>query len=169
MSEELKKAEEQVRQARYESWKRMAQKLENHHILAVEMFRTEDDHTLAVFTVVRDGEPVQEILRANSRGTDVHAVVPKHEGECKPIRWWPFSPFHQVEAMSLMSLMAPAAASASGGDGGASPDAIALGEPPPKQDPEPGIVATGTSILPTVFDLGERATGGGSDDTSNDT
>src|SRR5262249_35015908 len=94
MSEELKKAEYEGRQARYAAWQRMAKTLPNHHILAVEMFRTENDHTLAVFTVVRDGEPVQEILRANSRGTDVHAVVPKHQDECKPIRWWPFSPFH---------------------------------------------------------------------------
>src|SRR5215813_1188643 len=90
MSEELKKAEYEVRQARYEAWKRMAKTLPNHHILAVEMFRTENDHTLAVFTLVRDGEPVQEVLRANSRGTNVHAVVPKNEDECKPIRWWPF-------------------------------------------------------------------------------
>jgi hypothetical protein len=38
-----------------------------------------------------------------------------------------------------------------GADDPASPNIIALGVPPPKQPPEPGIIAQGTSLLSTAF------------------
>ena len=39
-----------------------------------------------------------------------------------------------------------------GADAPASPNIIALGEPPPKQEPPPGIIAQGSSLLSTAFD-----------------
>lgn len=38
-----------------------------------------------------------------------------------------------------------------GADAPASPNIFALGEPPPKQDPPPGIIAQGNSLLSTAF------------------
>jgi len=157
---DLMKAVQQVRDARMELWGRMAANLPNRHILAVEMFRTEDNHTLAVFTLVRNHRVVQEVVRGNSRGLDVKAVVPHHH-HCEPVQVWP--EFH-VEAMRLELAPddAPPPPPPDGeddeGDGGVDLNTIALGVPPPKQPPEPGIISTGTAILPTVFDLGERAT-----------
>jgi len=151
---DLTKAVEQVRRARWDAWCRMAQTLPNHHVLAVELFRTEEDDTLAIFTLVRNHKVVQEVLRGNARGLGVRAVVPHHH-HCDPIEVWPQ---FQVEAMRLEAAPADPPPDDGGGDGGATVDGIALGEPPPKQPPEPGIISTGTAILPTVFDLGERAT-----------
>lgn len=146
---DLQKAVDQVRTARWQAWTRMAKKLPDHHVLSVELFRTEEDETLAVFTVVRDGKPVQEVLRANARGTKVKAVVPKHR-HCEPIQVWPS---YQVEAVRLEPR--PLAATSSED---VTADGIALGEPPPKQEPEPGIISLATVMLPSAFDVGERLT-----------
>jgi hypothetical protein len=185
MSDDLTKAVELVRNARAEAWARMAKKLPDHHILSVELFRTEQDETLAVFTLVRNGRPVQQVLRANSRGVDVKAVVPNRpnqvgQGPCSPIE---VRPNHHVEALTMDQLilqhvealkqealrlqgkaapaLAPLAAPpappvAAPGDGSA--NTVALGEPPPKQEPEPGVISVGTAVLPLVFDVAERAT-----------
>ncbi len=189
MADDLTKAVDLVRDARAAAWARMATKLPDHHILSVELFRTEQDETLAVFTLVRNGRPVQQILRANSRGVDVKAVIPKpgYQGECPPIE---VRPKHHVETVTMDQVilqhvealrlehlrlqgeaapgLAPVAASriappaapppppVAPGDGSA--NAVALGEPPPKQEPEPGIISVGTAVLPLVFDVAERAT-----------
>lgn len=153
---DLMKAVQQVRDARMEMWSRMAEKLPNRHVLAVEMFRTEDNHTLAVFTLVRHHKVVQEVVRANARGLDVKAVFPSHH-RCEPVQVWP--EFH-VEALHLEAAPPadpPPPPPDDEGDGGVDLNTIALGVPPPKQPPEPGVISTGTAILPTVFDLGERA------------
>jgi hypothetical protein len=144
---DLQKAVDQLSEARAEAWGRMAKKLPDHHILAVELFRTERDETLAVFTVVRDGKPVQQVLRADARGTRVRAVIPKNR-DCKPVKVWPQREIEGVrfEAMA-MELAAAGDVTASG---------IALGEPPPKQEPEPGIVSLANVMLPSAFDVGER-------------
>lgn len=52
------------------------------------------------------------------------------------------------------ALLAPMAATP---DDGVSADSIALGEPPPKEPPPPGIMSLGTSLMTTAFDLGEVA------------
>src|SRR6185295_795562 len=57
-----------VRLARLEGWKQLAKQLPNHHILSVELMRTRNDETAAVFTVVRHHQPVQFLVRADSRG-----------------------------------------------------------------------------------------------------
>lgn len=150
---DLQKAAEQVRNARWETWKRMAKKLRDHHVLAVEMFRTENDETLAVYTLVRNGEPVQEVLRANSRGTRVRAVVPKHH-HCEPIKVWPE---YHVEAVKFEATATATALSATS-FGEVIADGIPLGEPPPQQDPEPGIVSLASAMMPSAFDVGERLT-----------
>lgn len=146
---ELANAMDQVRTARWEGWKRMAAKLPDHHVLSVELFRTEANETLAVFTVVKSGRPVQHILRGNAWGTKVRALVPAHH-DGSPIR---VGPSHHVEAMLLSTL-------ATTEDGEAY--SISLGEPPPKQPPDPGIVALGTVMLASAFDVGEQLTGGSS-------
>ncbi|HEY0477550.1 MAG TPA: hypothetical protein VGD37_08490, partial [Kofleriaceae bacterium] len=43
------------------------------------------------------------------------------------------------------------------GDGGPVAETIPLGEPPPKESPQPGAVALGGSLLTTTFNLGEQA------------
>ncbi|HMG55297.1 MAG TPA: hypothetical protein VK601_17490 [Kofleriaceae bacterium] len=145
---DLTKAVDLVRQARAEWWNSMAAKLPDHHVLAVEMFRVDRDQTLAVFTLVRNGKVVQEVLRGDGRGLNVqpavqlqHEVIPLHIGRM----------FH-VEAM----LLATAAAATGGGE----PYAVAIGEPPPKQPTEPGILAVGGTGMQNVFDTGEFVTGG---------
>jgi len=38
-----------------------------------------------------------------------------------------------------------------------SPSTVAIGDPPPKEPPQPGAVALGGSLLTTTFNLGEQA------------
>ncbi|MGH9889480.1 MAG: hypothetical protein ACREBE_28365, partial [bacterium] len=59
---------QKVRLARMEGWKQLAKQLPDHHILSVELVRTRNDETAAVFTVVRHHQPVQFLVRADSRG-----------------------------------------------------------------------------------------------------
>lgn len=141
---ELAKAMAQVRNARWEGWQRMAAKLPDHHILAVELFRTEQRDTLAVFTVVKSGKPVQQIVRADPRGTSPKAVIPNPRDRA-PIR---VGPSHHVEA-SLPSALDTM-------DDGGEAHSISLGEPPPKQPPDPGIIALGSVLLQSAFDTGEK-------------
>jgi hypothetical protein len=56
---------------------------------------------------------------------------------------------HAVQSVVTAGLP-PAAALAP--DDVASPDGMALGEPPPKEPPPPGIVAQGTTLLDAAFD-----------------
>lgn len=68
MSKVTNEQVQQVRQARWEVWRQMAKDMKNHQVLAVELLRTRKDETIAVFTVVRNGEPVQFLVRGDSRG-----------------------------------------------------------------------------------------------------
>ena len=142
---DLTKAVELVRQARWESWRRMAEKLPDHHVLAVEMYRTDRDTTLSVFTLVRHGKVVQEVLQGDARGLNVRPVVSRAE-LCTPL---PIGRSLHVESL-LMT--APAATT---DDGGVSAYSIAYGEPPPKQPTEPGIVAAGGVGMANAFDTTE--------------
>jgi len=141
---DLTKAVDQVRAARWEAWEQMASKLRDHHILSIELLRTQQNETLAVFTVVKDGKPVQYVLRGDSSGANLRALVTHH---CPPIK---VGPFHHVEALVMAALTSTS-------DTGVSADSIAMGEPPPKQPPPPEIVSLGSSLLPTAFNLGEVA------------
>jgi hypothetical protein len=130
----------------------MAAELPDHHVLAVEMFRIDRNSTVAIYTLVRHGKVVQEVLQGDGRGLNVKAVAPR-ANQCQPINLG--RQFH-VEA-----LLAPAAPSppAAGGAGSAvSAYSIAYGEPPPQQPPEPGIVAVGGTGMQNSFDTGEIVT-----------
>ena len=144
---DLTKAVELVRAARWEGWKQMASKLQDHHILSIELLRTHDNQTLAVFTVVKDRKPVQYVLRGDSSGANLKALVSQH---CPPIK---VGPSHHVEALMMTS----PTSSTGTDDGGVTADSIAMGEPPPKQTPPSAIVSLGSSLLPTAFNLGEVA------------
>jgi len=147
---DLSKAVDLVRQARFDSWRRMAADLPDHHVLAVEMFRVDRNTTLSIFTLVRRGKVVQEVLQGDGRGLNVKAVAPRAE-QCTPIDLG--REFH-IDALMAPAPLAPAAIT---DDGGAAPS-IAYGDPPPKQPPEPGIIAVGGTGLQNSFDTGEIVT-----------
>ena len=68
MTKVTKEQVQQVRLARWEAWRQMAREMKNHQILAVELLRTRGDETIAVFTVNRNGEPVQFVVNGDSKG-----------------------------------------------------------------------------------------------------
>jgi hypothetical protein len=146
---DLSKAVDLVRQARWDSWRRMAAELPDHHVLAVEMFRVDRNTTVSIFTLVRHGKVVQEVLQGDGRGLGVRPVASRAE-QCVPINLG--RQFH------IDALMVPPPAPAAAGDGGVTPYAIAYGEPPPKQPPEPGIIAVGGTGMQNTFDTGEIVT-----------
>jgi hypothetical protein len=129
-----------VKAAEWEGFQRLAERLPNHHILAVELIRTRDNQTAAVFTIVRDGRPFQTVVMGDARGQ----VNPK---DCSP-RPVTHDAVHGVEA----KLASPDSL----GDDSTSPDIIALGGPPPKQPVDPAIVSLGTVLLSSTFNLGEQ-------------
>jgi hypothetical protein len=122
--------------ARWEGFRVLAKKLPNHHILAVELFRTLNDETIAVFTTVRNGEPVRSVVTGDSHGR----VKSNH---CEP---------HALDASKAFTAL-DARASVAGGT--ADPASIALEEPPVKEPGRPGIVAIGGGLLGAAFDVGE--------------
>jgi len=158
---------EQVRDARWAAFERMARELPNHHILAIELLRTQREQTLAVFTAVKDRKAVQYVLVADAKGGRPRPVVTADP--CHPPKGThpDMAPIH-ISALALHSFTAPMpppsggapvmAAGATLLDDPADPASIALGVPPPKDDPPPGIVALGTVLLASTFDLGEQAT-----------
>ena len=148
---DLKMAVEQVRAARWEAWGRMASKLRDHHILSIELLRTQQNETLAVFTVVKDRKPVQYVLKGDASGANLKALVTHH---CLPSK---LGPSHQVEALMMAAPASPMVTQ----DGDVSADSIAMGEPPPKQDPPLAIVSLGSAVMTTTFNLGEVATQAG--------
>ncbi|HEX7837630.1 MAG TPA: hypothetical protein VF469_09220 [Kofleriaceae bacterium] len=147
---ELTKAVNQVRQARWESWERMAAQLPDHHVLAVEMFRVDRNSTVAIFTLVKNGKVVQQVLRGDGRGLNVKPVVSREE-HCVPI--------HLGRSLHLEAMLLRDALTGTD-DGGPEAYAVAIGEPPPKQPPDPGIVAVGGTGLQNAFDTGEVVTSG---------
>jgi hypothetical protein len=148
---DLSKAVDLVRQARMAAWQRMAVDLPDHHVLAVEMFRVDRNTTVSIFTLVRKGQVVQEVLQGDGRGLGVKPVVPRAE-QCAPINLGRM--FH-IDALMMAPPPPPPAAP---GDGGGSAYAIAYGEPPPKEPPKPGIVAVGGTGMQNAFDTGEIVT-----------
>ena len=126
-----KKQAQQARMAEFEGWKGQEKVLGRHRILSVELVRTRDDKTAAVFTVFKDHKPTQYVVHGDCRGRV------------------------DTEAHTEARLMARAT------DDGSDPTEsdMALGSPPPKEPPPPGIVALGAGLLSIGFDLGEQVPG----------
>ncbi|HET9627184.1 MAG TPA: hypothetical protein VFP84_37750 [Kofleriaceae bacterium] len=118
-----------VRAAVWDGFAQLAKRLPDHHVLGVNLVRTREDQTAAVFTVVRGGQPVQCVVLGDARGKLLA----------------------QQSAPKLH-----AAAAAAPFDGDASPDGMALGEPPVKQPVTPGLVSLGGMLLAATFDVGEQ-------------
>lgn len=121
--------------ARWEGFKTLAKTLPNHHILAVELFRTLRDETTAVFTVVRHGEPVRYVVTGDAHGR----VKADNRDHCE-------TPNKALASLNSQSLVP---------DGGMDPSAVAIAEPPPHQPGTPGIVAVGAALLSGAFDVAE--------------
>ncbi len=148
---DLSKAVDLVRQARWDSWRRLAAELPDHHVLAVEMFRVDRNTTVAIYTLVRRGKVVQEVLQGDGRGLNVRPVAPRVE-QCTPINLG--RQFH-IDALMVPP---PPAPDATTGDNGVTAYSIAYGEPPPKQGSEPGVIAVGGTGMQNSFDTGEIVT-----------
>jgi hypothetical protein len=157
---ELDKAVDLVREARWESWRRMAQTLPDHHVLAVEMYRVDRNTTVSIFTLVRHGKVVQEVLQGDGRGLNVRPVAPRLE-QCQPL---PIGRGFHVESLMMSARPgSPDAGTGNGdGDGEVVAASIAYGEPPPRQPTEPGIVASGGVGMANAFDTTELLVGGSS-------
>lgn len=130
-----------VRLARWAGFKRLAKRLPNHQILSVELVRTRHDETAAVFTVVKDHEPVQYVVMGDANGR-------VRVGE--PGQLAPASTAGSMEAITL----------ADGPVYAADPDVIALGQPPLKEPPPPSIMAVGAGLLSAAFNVGELVQAG---------
>jgi hypothetical protein len=133
----------------------MAKQQPNHHILSVELLRTPQNETVVVFTVATKRGPVQYVLKGDAAGGKPRAYVsdPHHRlVRCKSHHTEPAP--HGANALLDAEAEAPIAFAAN--DDPASADAIALGVPPPKEEPPPGIVALGTVLLASAFNLGEQ-------------
>jgi hypothetical protein len=149
---DLTKAVQMVRQARWDSWQKMAKELPDHHVLAVEMFRLDRNRTVSIFTLVKHGRVVQQVLQGDGRGLNVRPLVPHATQPCAPLDLG--RQFH-IEALMMP---APAPAAATTEDGG-SAYSVALGDPPPKGPVDPGIVAVGGTGMQNSFDTGEIVAG----------
>lgn len=153
---ELDKAVKLVREARWESWRKLAQTLPDHHVLAVEMYRVDRHTTLSVFTLVRHGRVVQEVLQGDGRGLNVRPVALRPD-QCHPV---PIGRGFHVESLMMSARAESPAAGEGTGDGDPVAASIAYGEPPPRQPTEPGIIATGGVGMANVFDTTELLVGG---------
>jgi hypothetical protein len=129
-----------VKIAQWERFASLAAKLPDHHVLAVELTRTFDDRTAAIFTVVRNRKPVRSVVFGDARGQ----VKPPHE--CQP---------EPRKAMELSTMEAEAQPQALVDDPDQSPN-FSLAQPPVQQDPSPGLVALASSLLPSAFNVGEH-------------
>ena len=152
----------EVRAALWQGWIRMAKELPNHHILSVELLRTHNNETAAVITAVKDHVPVRYVVRGDASGRlkpnatehcdphDKHGHGEHGHGDPNPRS--AAAPVMAAPVMAATVMAAPL----SGSDGGLTPEGMALGEPPPQQDPRPGIIALGGSLLSVAFGVGEQ-------------
>lgn len=135
-----------VQTARWDGFKWLAKQLPNHHVLAVELIRTRNDETAAVFTVVKQHEPVQYVVFGDALGKvkahDSRHITTSHEWTAPAV----------VAKSALTASSPPPTASSPP----AAPDYMALGDPPPKQPPPPGIISLAAVLLPASFDMGEQ-------------
>jgi hypothetical protein len=134
-----------------DSWREMAATLPDHHVLAVEMYRVSRNETVAVFTLVKKGKVVQEVLRGDGRGLNVRPEIRQRDAQYGSVD---MGRKLQVEALMI------ADAADGDGDGDVNPSMIAIGSPPPQQPADPGIIAVGGVGLQNSFDTGEIVTAG---------
>ena len=144
-----------VRMARWADWERMAKEMpDGHHILSVELLRTRRTETAIVLTVARGGRVHQFEFRGDEKGQNARPVVTRRAPTgCDE------APGDDVPRVAMLAFDAPAPPPDGGGDGGPVANSIPLGEPPPKEPPDPGVTSLGSSLLQTTFDLGEQAVG----------
>jgi hypothetical protein len=148
-----------VKVARWEEWQRMAEKLpRGRHILSVELLRKSLEETAAVITAVNNGKLVQYEFLADASGRNVRSVV-KQVGATGIHRPGVADVPPRLEAAAMTPPPPPPPDT---GDGSPVANGIALGGPPPQEDPHPGAIALGESLLGDTFNLGEHAV----DDTS---
>lgn len=151
-----------VRMARWEEWQRTAKDMpKGQHILSVELLRVGDKQTAVVLTIARDGKVQQFELRADAKGQNPKPVVTRRDpAGCDPPKAG--DPAPRVAAFAVTEApVPPPPPPGGGGDGGPVADSIPLGEPPPKEPPDPGVTSLGSSLLETTFDLGEQVVGSG--------
>jgi hypothetical protein len=113
------------------------------------MFRLDRDRTVAIFTLVKNGRVVQEVLQGDGRGLNVRPVAPHATQPC---------PLDLGRLFQVEALLMPTPAAAAPTDDGGSAYSIALGDPPPKGPVDPGIVAVGGVGLQNSFDAAEFVT-----------
>lgn len=155
MSKVSKEMVDAVRLARWEEWERMAKEMpRGHHILSVELLRTKPNETAVVLTVVHNHRLVQYELRGDGKGGNPRPVISRKH--VPPV-------CHEPGYEQIVPHLAAFIARDVGdlGDGGPIANGVAIGDPPPKEPPQPGAVALGGSLLTTTFNLGENAVGSG--------
>ena len=132
-----------VKIALWEGFQRLARKLPDHHVLAVDLIRTQDDRTAALFTIVKGGVPYQTIVTGDAQGR----VDPKNCG-----------PRIATDPVARAAMAARLTTADSASDG-VTADTIVLGEPPPKQEPADAVVVSlATVMLASAFNVGEQLT-----------
>jgi hypothetical protein len=157
MAKVSKEMVDAVRMARWEEWQRTAKDMpKGQHILSVELLRVGDKQTAVVLTIARDGKVEQFELRADAKGQNPKPVVTRRDpAGCDPPKAG--DPAPRVAAFAMTE--APVPPPSGSGDDGPVADSIPLGEPPPKEPPDPGVTSLGSSLLETTFDLGEQVVG----------
>ena len=123
--------------ARWEGFRRLAKRLPNHHILAVELIRTPKDETVAVFTVVEHGEPIKYAITGDSKGR---------------VRSLDCPPQHYDGGKGTAHALEARAAATEPVD----PSIVALGNPAPSEPTRPGVAAIGEALLSVAFNTGEN-------------
>lgn len=126
-----------VKSAQWEGYKRMAAMLPDRRVLSVQLIRTRDDETAAVVVLVRNGQPVQQIVFADARGR-VYA-----DQDQRPASG---DPGAAASARASVDLT-----------GTVSPDTVALGQPPISEPPGAAALAIANAMLNSAFDQGETA------------
>lgn len=123
-----------------------------HHVLSVELLRINRNETAVVLTVVQNHRLVQYELRGDAKGGNPRPVISRQHvpAACN-------EPGYEKLVPHLAAFITRDATTS--GDGGPIANSVAIGDPPPKEPPQPGAVALGGSLLTTTFNLGEQAVG----------
>lgn len=132
------KALTDVSAARWRGFQRLARSQAVHQVLAVELFRTLNDNTVAVFTLSKNRQPARYVVTGDASG--------KLRSEACS---------RQTDAMEVAADLPNAPPGAD--DRAADPGAVSLGRPPPQQPVTPGVVVAGSLLLGAAFDVGEFA------------
>lgn len=144
-----------LRMERWREWERKAAALpRGQHILSVELLRVDANQTAVVLTIARNGRLAQYELRGDAKGQNPRPVITRRDPRgCDDPQ--PYDQAPRVAEFAAMEAAAPL--DASGGDDGTVANGLPLGYPPDKEPPDPGVIAVGSSLLETTFDLSEHA------------